>query len=95
MSKENLKIVPISSKLEDSKAISVVQLLEEVLREFNEGEIEATDCYLCFVDRSVPGDYQTRWRMAGLSSSEAIALLEIMKIRMVGTMNFVTSPDNS
>lgn len=97
MNEENkLKVVHIGEKSNDNSHYSIEQVLEELLKDIRSGEdkYKFNGMFIALVDRN-PGFYDTGYRISNLSASESIALLEVMKVRMLGNMNFVKSADNT
>lgn len=92
---KNLKVVHIGEKSNDNKHYTVIQVVEELLEDLKkEDDDKWNGVFIALVNRST-GNYETGFRIANMSSSEAIALLEIMKTRMLGAMNFVRNSDNT
>lgn len=91
----NLKVVHIGEKSNDNSHYTVTQVVEELLEELKKEDANRWNgVFIALVDKK-PGSYDTGFRIANLSASESISLLEIMKVRMLGTMNFVKSSDNT
>lgn len=92
----NLKVIHIGEKSNDNRNYSVKQVVEELLKDLNKEDVENkwSGCFIALVDND-RNSYMTGFRIANLSASESIALLEVMKIRMLGSMNFVKSSDNT
>lgn len=97
MSTENtkLKVVHIGEKSNDNSHYTVQQVVEELLEDLKKEDADKwTGVFIALVDKQ-QGIYNTGYRIANLSASESISLLEIMKTRMLGSMNFVKSSDNT
>lgn len=91
----NLKVVHIGEKSNDNSHYTVKQVVEDLLEELQDPEKDKwTGVFIALVDK-VPNSYATGYRIANLSASESISLLEVMKARMLGTMNYVKSSDNT
>lgn len=96
MENTNLKVIHIGEKSNDNSHYSIEQVLEELLKDIKSGEdkYKFNGMFIALVDRK-PGYYDTGYRVSNLSASESISLLEVMKVRMLGSMNFVISNDNT
>ena len=86
------KVTDLGLITNKAKMVNPVSLLKEVLREYEDGEIDHKKLVTISLDTK-HGAYSPYWNIAGMSHSEVIALLETVKVTLFYEMGFIGNPD--
>lgn len=90
MSDAERKIVQLREvDTDNALRYSVLDTLIDASKRVAGGEMEHNKCVLLFLDDRGDERYNTRWLQSGMSMSECVALLEVMKIRFLRAMGVV------
>jgi len=85
------KVESIKKNSNSSMDWTVVEALRQLANEIEEGKASYNKCFICLLDDKDDGMYGNGFRMVQMKSSEAVALLEIIKADLVNVINGVPS----
>ena len=77
-----MRVDPIKKSKLKSSDWSVIETLEEVIREIKSGEADYNACFLSLV-RIGDEEFETSWRASNLLHYQAVALLEYSKNEVI------------
>lgn len=90
MSESERKIVQLREvEPDNAKRYTPRATLLDAVGEIDAETLQPTKCILLFLDDDGHEKYNTRYYQSGMSMSECIALLEVMKIRFMREMGVV------
>lgn len=76
------RITPIFPP-DDSRRYSCSAVLREALDDVTTGKRTPTKCVVLFLDDGAPQRYNTGWVQSGMKMSEMVALMEVIKQRII------------
>jgi len=83
------KLIDLGEKSDNNKIKSPIKALEQVKEDITNGEFKGCDrLIICLWTRDEDGNMITGYNAAGLSLSESVALLEIVKKMVLDSLGF-------
>ena len=70
---------------------TVIETLRALADEIEKGEVNYNKCFLCLLNDEDEKDYATGFRMAQMTGSQAVSLMEIIKHDLLNGINRLPS----
>ena len=86
-----MSLISLAEKSKSSLHWTPTEMMEDEIREIASGERKATKAIVVFLD-DTDGIYDVGWGNSGLSTTEAISLLEVAKARLLVHMGYLEGP---
>ena len=84
-----------ANRKNDNKLLSPEECLQDALADLSEGKVKATSALVLLLDSGDDGrSYGVHFRACRLKSSEMLSLLEVAKVEVLKSMNYIPEIDS-
>ena len=75
----------------DNRLLNPEECLQDALADLQEGKVKATSALVLFLDTGEEDEmlYSVRYNASNLKASDMLALLEVAKIQVLKSMNYI------